>query len=69
MLPEVLMVVVRLPTGVVSLRSSREADRGILRALKHSIRPLEPARGSGAIPVGIVPIDHALGGAFTREYS
>ena len=56
------MVVVRLPTGVVSLRSAREADRNVLRALKYSIRSLEPARGAGAIPFGIAPIDHALGG-------
>ena len=60
------MVVVRLPTGVVSLRSSREAGRNVLRALKHSIRSLEPARGSGTIPFGIAPIDHALGGGLAR---
>jgi protein ImuA len=60
------MVVVRLPTGVVSLRSSREADRNVLRALKRSVRSLEPARGSGAIPFGIVPIDRALGGGLAR---
>ena len=65
MAPEVLMVVVRLPTGVVSLRSS-EAGRDALRALKHSIRSLEPARGSDAIPFGIAPIDQALGGGLAR---
>ena len=60
------MVVVRLPTGVVSLRSAREADRNVLRALKYSIRSLEPARGAGAIPFGIAPIDYALGGGLAR---
>jgi protein ImuA len=61
------MVVVPLPTGsVVSPRSSREAGRGVLRALKHSIRSLEPDMGCGAIPVGIAPIDAALGGGLAR---
>jgi protein ImuA len=60
------MVVVRLPTNsVVSPRPFREADRDVLRALKHSIRPLQPEMG-GAIPVGIAPIDHALGGGLAH---
>ena len=58
------MVVVRLPTGSMA-RSSREADREILRALKNSIRSLEPDR-AGAIPFGIAPIDRALGGGLAR---
>ena len=61
------MVVVRLPMSVVSLRSSHEADRGILRALKHSIRSLEPdMEGHGATSLGIPPIDDALGGGLAR---
>jgi protein ImuA len=59
------MVVVRLPVGSV-VRSSREAGREVLRALKDSIRSLEPDMGSGAIPFGIAPIDHALGGGLAR---
>ena len=59
------MVVVRLPMGV-SLRSPREAGREVLRALKHSIRSLEPGMRSGVIPFGIAPIDDALGGGIAR---
>ena len=61
------MVVVRLSTSsVVSPRPFREADRNVLRALKHSIRPLQPEMACGAIPFGIAPIDHALGGGLAR---
>jgi protein ImuA len=60
------MVVVRLPAGkVVSLRSPREAGRNVLRALKDSIRALEPDMECGAIPFGIAPIDRALGGGIS----
>jgi protein ImuA len=61
------MVVVRLSTGsVISLRSSREAGREVLRALKDSIRSLEPDLGPGAIPFGIPAIDQVLGGGLAR---
>src|SRR5580693_4055425 len=63
--PEVLMVVVRLPVGNV-VRSSREAGREVLRAVKNSIRSLEPDRGCGTIPLGTAPIDDALGGGLAR---
>lgn len=59
------MVVVRLPTKSVA-RSSRAADRDVLRALKDSIRSLEPDMDWGAIPLGIAPIDQALGGGLAR---
>ena len=59
------MVVVRLSSGSV-IRSPRAADREVLRAVKNSIRSLEPDRGCGTIPVGIVPIDDALGGGLAR---
>jgi protein ImuA len=63
------MVVVRLSTSnVVSAGArSRKADRGVLHALKHSIRSLEPGmEGHGATPLGIPPIDDALGGGLAR---
>ena len=61
------MVVVRLSTkSVVSSRSVPEIGRDVLRALKHSIRALEPDLGRGAIPFGIAPIDQALGGGLAR---
>ena len=60
------MVVVRLPTGVVSLRSSCEADRDVLCALKRSIRSLAQDIDYGAIPFGIPPIDQALGSGLAR---
>ena len=61
------MVVVRLSTGSVgSPWSSSKAGRDVLRALKDSICSLEPARGSGAIPFGIAPIDQTLGGGLAR---
>jgi protein ImuA len=60
------MVVVRLSTGrIASPRSPPKADREVLRALKDSIRSLEPDLG-GAIPFGIAPIDQALGGGLAR---
>jgi protein ImuA len=59
------MVVVRL-SSVVSSRSLPEAGRDVLRALKDSIRALEPDMGCGAIPFGIAPIDQALGGGLAR---
>src|SRR5262249_23673656 len=64
-LPEVLMVVVRLPVGSV-LRPSHQEGREVLHALKNSIRSLQPDSGSGAIPFGIAPIDDALGGGLAR---
>jgi protein ImuA len=60
------MVVVRLSTGVVSPRSSREADRDVLRALKGSIRSIGQDVACGAIPFAIAPIDQALGGGLAR---
>ena len=60
------MVVVRLSTGVGSPRSSAKAGREALRALKDSIRSLEPDTGTRAIPFGIAPIDDALGGGLAR---
>jgi protein ImuA len=63
------MVVVRLSTSnVVSAQPrSRKADGRVLRALKHSIRSLEPGlEERGTIPLGITPIDHALGGGLAR---
>src|SRR5215475_761429 len=58
------MVVVRLPVGCV-LRSPHQEGREVLRALKNSIRSLEPDT-SGVIPWGIAPIDDALGGGLAR---
>ena len=61
------MVVVPLSAGsVVSLRSPREAGRDVLRALKDSVRSLEPDMDCGAIPFGIASIDQALGGGLAR---
>ncbi len=57
------MVVVRLSTGSVT-RSTHEAGREVLRAIKHSIRSLEPE--CGVIPFGVAPIDDALGGGLAR---
>ena len=62
------MVVVHLP-NVSPCSCAREPDRGVLRALKHSIRSIETGAGSeglGAIPLGIAPIDAALGGGLAR---
>jgi protein ImuA len=59
------MVVVRLPVGSV-VRSSHQEGREVLRALKNSLRPLQPDPGSGAIPFGIAPLDDALGGGLAR---
>ena len=60
------MVIVRLlADNVVSLRPPR-AGRGVLRALKDSIRSFEPDTDCRAIPFGIAPIDQALGGGLAR---
>jgi protein ImuA len=59
------MVVVSLPTGCVA-RSSRQANRAVLRALKNSIRSLEPDTGSRTIPFAIAPIDQVLGGGLAH---
>src|SRR5262249_17286928 len=62
------MVVVHLPTSSVSRCSTSGPDRGVLRALKHSIRSLE-TDGMGspeAIPLGVASIDAALGGGLAR---
>jgi protein ImuA len=53
------MVVLHLPT------QSRSADRGVLNALKHAIQSSETGAGMAghaAIPLGVRPIDRALGG-------
>lgn len=47
----------------------RRADRGVLRTLKHAIASIETDAGMGgpaAIPLGVPPIDHALGGGLSR---
>src|SRR5215471_409700 len=66
--PEVSMVVVHLPASNVSRCPTFGPDRGVLRALKDSIRSLETGgmEGSGAIPLGVAPIDAALGGGLAR---
>jgi protein ImuA len=58
------MVVLHLLAGNVSPSAvPQRADRGVLRALKHSIRSLGPDIDDHAtIPLGIAPIDDALGG-------
>lgn len=61
------MVVVRLSTSsAVPARPSREEGREVLRALKHSLRALEPDLDYGAVPFGITSIDQALGGGLAR---
>ncbi len=63
------MAVVRLSTrDVFPSPSSRGPDRGVVRALKHSIRSLETGGmdGLGTIPFGIAPVDAVLGGGLAR---
>jgi len=62
------MVVLHLPRGNVSPTvPSLRADRAVLRTLKHSIRSLEPGiERHGTVPLGIPPIDDALGGGLAR---
>jgi protein ImuA len=62
------MVVVHLPASNVSRCPISGPDRVVLRALKHSIRSLEPGGMGGpeTTPLGIAPIDAALGGGLAR---
>jgi protein ImuA len=65
------MVVVHLPSSGVaaSSPSARSGSRGVVRALRQTIRSIETGAGRGppaAIPLGVAPIDDALGGGLAH---
>ena len=65
------MVVLHLPSDLVASFSpaTRSGNRGVVRALKHAIRSIETDAGRGppaAIPLGVAPIDDALGGGLAH---
>jgi protein ImuA len=64
------MVVLHLPSDRGSFSpATRRGNRGVVRALKYAIASIETGAGMeprAAIPLGVSPIDDALGGGLAR---